>query len=334
MFVRKEGDKTAIVLVYVDDLIITGDLTDVINQVKENLSTRFFMKDLGRLKHFLGMELKYEHDGVLLHQRKYVVDLLVKFGMESCKPTTPMEPSLVLRADEGKELEDVTMYRRIVGSLIYLTLTRPDIAYVVGLLSRFVQAPRKPHLDAVRMVLRYIKSTPGYGVKFKREAKIELVGYCDADYARDITTRRSTTGYVFMIGSSAVAWCSKRQPTVSLSTTEAEYRAAKMAAQECVWLLQLLKELNQQESGKVTMFGDNISSISLAENPVFHARTKHIEVHYRFIREKVLRGEIDFKYINTLEQVADMFTKSLPRAKMVKFCEALGMKEASVEREY
>ncbi|KAI3826790.1 hypothetical protein L1987_00846 [Smallanthus sonchifolius] len=281
LFVRTEGDRMAVVLVYVDDLIIIGDLVHEIAQLKDNLCTRFLMKDLGVLKHFLGLELNYESDGILLHQRKYVFDLLVKFGMESCKPTrVPMESNLALRADEGKELEDVTMYRKIVGSLIYLTLTRPDISYAVGVLSRFVQSPRKPHLDAVRLVLR------------------------------------------------------KRQPTVSLSTTEAEYRAATMAAQECVWLVQLLKELNQKLDDKVTIFGDNISSILLAENPTFHARTKHIEVHYHFIREKVLNGEIDFKYVNTLEQVADMFTKSLPREKLMKFCEAMGMIEANVEREY
>ncbi|KAK9064178.1 hypothetical protein SSX86_015558 [Deinandra increscens subsp. villosa] len=245
-----------------------------------------------------------------------------------------MEVNLQLQQDKGKELEDATMYRQLIGSLIYLTLTRPDITFAVSVLSRFMQKPLKPHLDAIRRVLRYVKSTPTYGIKFKRETSLELIGYCDADYARDISTRRSTTGYVFILGSGAVSWCSKRQPTVSLSTTEAEYRAAAMAAQECVWLTQLLKELNQEVKAKVTMFGDNLSSILLAENPTFHARTKHIEVHYHFIREKVLRGEIDFKYINTLEQMADMFTKSLSKEKIIKFCEDMGMVEANIEREY
>lgn len=130
----------------------------------------------------------------------------------------------------GKNLKDPTMYRKIVGSLIYLTLTRPHISHVVGVLSRFMQNPRKPHLDAVRKVLRYVKTTLNYGIVFKRGGECKLAGFCDADYAGDLDSRMSTTGYVFMLGSSVVSWCSKRQPTVSLSTTEAEYKVVAMAA--------------------------------------------------------------------------------------------------------
>ncbi|XP_035832952.1 secreted RxLR effector protein 161-like [Helianthus annuus] len=226
------------------------------------------------------------------------------------------------------------MYRKIVGSLIYLTLMRPDISNVVGVLSKFVQNPRKPHLDAVRRVLRYVKGNPSYGVLFERESKIELTGYYDADYARDLDTRHSTSGYMFMISNGAVSWCSRRQPTVSLSTPEAEYRATVLAAQECTWLVRLLKELNQEIENKFVMRGDNISSICLAENPTFHARSKRIEVHYHYIRERVLNREVDIKYINTEEQLDDMLTKRLLRKKMTKFYEGFGMASASVEREY
>ncbi|KAM0065667.1 putative RNA-directed DNA polymerase [Helianthus debilis subsp. tardiflorus] len=335
LFIRVENNKLAVVLVYVDDLIITGDLEDEIEQLKKNLCIRFNMKDLGILKHFLGLELCYRSDGMILHQQKYSIELLSKFGLNSCKPAiTPMDCNLQLSAEEGKDLEDATMYRKIVGSLIYLTITRPDISYAVGVLSRFMQRPKKPHLDAARRVLRYVKHTPSYGVLFKRESKVKLSGFCDADYAKDPSTRRSTTGFVFMIGSGAVSWCSKRQPTVSLSTTEAEYRAAAMAAQECTWLIRLLNELGQEVDYKVDLYGDNISSIRLAENPTFHARTKHVEVHYHFIREKVLLGEINFEYVNTHDQTADMFTKALTKEKMIKFCESLGLVEANIEREY
>ncbi|KAK9063785.1 hypothetical protein SSX86_017657 [Deinandra increscens subsp. villosa] len=295
------------------------------------------MKDLGKLSHFLGLELKYEKEALILHQQKYSVDLLVRFGMLDCKPiNTPMDTTVKLSIDRGKELEDPTMYRQIVGSLIYLTLTRPDIAFEVGVLSRYMQKPRKPHLDAIRRVLRYVKATLGFGVRFNRGEKLELKGFCDADYAGDLDTRRSTTGYVFMLGQAAVTWCSKRQPTVSLSTTEAEYRAAAMAAQEIVWLKLVLGELKQQADMKVTLYCDNLSSIQLAENPMFHARSKHIEVHYHFIREKVLGGEIDLKYIDTDHQVADMFTKSLPSVKIQGFCEAMNMsrKGVNIEEEY
>ncbi|KAK1413456.1 hypothetical protein QVD17_35229 [Tagetes erecta] len=335
LFVRKRGSKVVIVLVYVDDMIITGNDQEGIEQLKQNLSVRFYMKDLGRLKHFLGLELQYEKENVILHQRRYCIKLLDRFGMLNCKPIeTPMDNTVKLYADKGKELDDPTMYRKIIGGLIYLTLTRPDIAFEVGVLSRYMQSPRKPHLDAVRRVLRYVKGTLGLGISFKRGEKLNLVGYCDADYAGDLDTRRSTTGYVFKMGSSAVVWCSKRQPTVSLSTTEAEYRAAAMATQEMVWLKLLLSDLKQEVDEKVELFCDNMSSIYLANNPTFHARSKHIEVHYHFVREKVLEDKVDLKYVNTHHQVADVFTKSLPSVKLKEFREAMNMKMVDIEGEY
>lgn len=210
LFVKKIGDKVVVVLVYVDDLIITGDVEEEISQLKANLSVRFKMKDLGKLSHFLGLELTYVGDSLLLHQTKYASDLLHKFGMAACKSaTTRMEPSSRLYVEQGKELEDPTEYRKLVGSLIYLTLTRPDLSFSVGVLSRFMQCPCKPHMIAIKRVLRYIKATMGQGVWFKRENEPKLVGFCDADYGGDLNERRSTTGYVFMFGSSSVSWCSK-----------------------------------------------------------------------------------------------------------------------------
>ena len=257
--------------------------------------------------------------------------------MTNCKPiSTPIEPNVKMCAHEGKDLEDATMYRQLVGSLIYLTLTRPDISYAVGVMSRYMQNPKKPHLEAVRRILRYVKGTLGYGIMYKTGRDCKLVGYCDADYAGDHDTRRSTTGYVFMLGSGAISWCSKRQPTVSLSTTEAEYRAAAMAAQESTWLIQLLKDLHQPIQYAIPLYCDNQSAIRLAENPVFHARTKHVEVHYHFLREKVLQEEIEMVQVKTEDQVADLFTKGLNGNKLKSFSHQLGMtnkKEAGVEGE-
>ncbi|XP_057510890.1 secreted RxLR effector protein 161-like [Actinidia eriantha] len=236
--------------------------------------------------------------------------------MLECKPiATPMEANARLCSEVGKDLKDATMYRQIVGSLIYLTLTRPDIAYAVGVVSRFMQTPKKPHLEALRRILRYVKGTIDFGLLYKKGGACKLVGYCDANYGEDHDTRRSTTGYVFNLGSGAISWCSKRQPTVSLSTTEAEYRASAMAAQESTWLLQLMKDLHQPDDYAVILHCDNQSAICLAENPVFHARTKHVEVHYHFMREKVLQGEIKMCHVKTENQVADIFTKGLSNAK-------------------
>ncbi|KAD5961360.1 hypothetical protein E3N88_12833 [Mikania micrantha] len=334
LFVKVLGSKVAIVLVYVDDLIITGDHVEVITQLKENLKTRFKMKDLGLLRHFLGLEVNYKKNGLLLHQSQYVKDLIQRFRMENSKAAaTPFEPSLRLCPDEGKEAEDVTEYRQMIGSLIYLTLTRPDISFAVGVLSIFMQAPRKPHVFAARRILRYLNATTGVGIKFTKTVSPELVGFCDSDYAGDLSMRRSTTGYVFMYGMSPISWSSKLQPTVSLSTAEAEYRAAAMAAQELVWLIQLLKDTGQRVVQPVKLCSDNRSAIQLAENPTFHARTKHIEVHYHFVREKVLTGDIALEYVDTNDQVADMLTKGLPVHKLKKFCKFLGLKSDDVEGE-
>ncbi|XP_031091099.1 uncharacterized protein LOC115996099 [Ipomoea triloba] len=185
-------------------------------------------------------------EGIFLHHHKYSRDLLKRFGMYNCKPISmPMELNAKLCGHEGKGLEDATVYRQLVGSMIYLTLTRPDLSFAVGVMSRYMQNPKKPHLEAAQRILRYVKGTLGQGVIYKRSGGNTLAGYCDADYAGDCETRRSTTGYVSMLGCGAVSWCSKRQPRVSLSTTEAEYRAAAMATQESTWLVQLLKDLHQ-----------------------------------------------------------------------------------------
>ena len=204
-----------------------------------------------------------------------------------------------LSVDVGELLEDPTMYRRIVGSLIYMTITKPDLSYAVGLVSQFMQAPRKPHLDAARRILRYVKSTLQYGLFYETGVQIQLHGYTDADWAGSISDRRSTSGYVFSFGSAAVTWSSKKQPTVALSSTEAEYRGAAMAACEVAWLHKLLYDMHQSTDGPVVIYCDNMSSIHLANNPVYHARTKHIEVHYHYVREKVLLGLIDLVYVST-----------------------------------
>lgn len=326
LFIKARAGKLAIVLVYVDDLIITGDDEGEVHQTRENLSVRFQMKELGELKHFLGLEVERTKEGLFLCQQKYTRDVLQKFGMMECKPvSTPIEPNAKICAHEGKELEDGTMYRQLVGSLIYLTLTRPDISYAVGVMSRYMQSPKKCHLDSARRILRYVKGTIDYGLLYKRGENCNLVGYCDADYAGDHDTRRSTTGYVFKLGSGTISWCSKRQPTVSLSTTEAEYRAAATAAQESTWLILLMKDLHQKVDYAVPLHCDNQSAVRLAENPVFHARTKHVEVHYHFLREKVLKEEIEMRQIKTDDQVADLFTKGLSIGKCEGFRYQLNM---------
>ncbi|XP_052489893.1 secreted RxLR effector protein 161-like [Gossypium raimondii] len=237
---------------------------------------------------------------MFLCQEKYAKDLLQKFGMLNCKTITiPVEPNTKFCAHEGKDLEDRLMYQQLVGSLIYLTLTRPDISYIIGVVSQYIQNPKKQHLEAVQRVLRYVKGTLDYGLLYKKCEVCKLAGYCDADYAGDHDTRRSTTGYVFKFGLGTIPGYTKRQPTVSLSTIEAEYSAAAMAAQESTWLMFLWKICTKKLIMQYPLYCDNQSVLRLSENPVFHARTKHVEVHYHFVREKVLQEEIKLFYVKT-----------------------------------
>ena len=249
------------------------------------LSGKFEMKDMGELHYFLGIEVIRTTKGIMLSQRHYILNLLFKFGMTDQKPiSTPLDRNLKLHTDSGTTCEP-TQYRQIIGSLIYLTITRPDLSYPVGLLSQFMQTPCDTHLNCAKRVLRYVSGTMDQGILYKEGAAIRLEGYTDADWAGSVSDRRSTSGFVFSLGSGAVSWSSKKQPTVALSSTEAEYRGAAIATCEEIWLKRLLKDFNEPVDEPIRIYCDNQSSIQLARNSVFHAQTKHIEVHYHYIRE-------------------------------------------------
>ena len=225
LYVRKDEHGIVIICIYVDDLIVGGDNEAEIEHVKTLLKQEFDIKDLGELRFFLGIEIVRTKEGIWLSQRQYALDMLSKYGMADCKPISmPLDQNLKLRADEGQVLEDVTMYRKIVGSLIYLTISRPDLSYTVGLESQFMQLPRKPHLDAVRRTLRYVSATLDYALFYDASTELHLSGY--TDWAGNATDRRSTSDFMFSLGSAAITWSSKKQPTIALSSTEAEYRGA------------------------------------------------------------------------------------------------------------
>ncbi|PRQ44685.1 putative RNA-directed DNA polymerase [Rosa chinensis] len=303
-----------VVLLYVDDMIVTGSDEGEIAKLRAELSTRFDMKILGELSHFLGLEVKNMKDGVLLSQEGYAKKLVEKYGLKlSKRRSTPLDISEKLRRDVGSLLPDPKSYRSLVGGLLYLTITRPDIAFSVGLISRYLQEPRKPHLEAAKKILKYVNCTLDLGLFYKRGGGFLLNGYTDADFGGDLDKRRSTSGYVFLCNNTSVSWCSKKQDAVVLSTTEAEYKAATLAAQECVWLRRLITDVYHQIHKATDLFGDNQSAIKLAYNPVCHARTKHIEIEHHFIREKVLDGTIDNKEVRSDLNVADIFTKTLSK---------------------
>jgi len=260
-------------------------------------------------------------------QQGYARKLVGRFGLNQSKwCSTPLDTNIKLRRDEGKLLSDPRPYRALVGSLIYLTITRPNIAFSVGLVSRYMQEPRKPHLEAAKRILKYVYSTIDMGLFFKNGGAFELHGFSDADLGGDLDDRKSTSGYAFSCGSSYISWCSKKQDSVSLSTTEAEYKAASLAVQECVWLRQLIEDIYSPIHKPTIIYGDNQSALKLATNPVCHARTKHIEIEHHFIREKVLMGLIEvFLEVRSKENIADIFTKSLSKGPFESLREKLGI---------
>ncbi|KAK8954626.1 hypothetical protein KSP39_PZI001744 [Platanthera zijinensis] len=328
LFTHHRSTGTVILLVYVDDILITGNDTVGIQQIKEQLNSAFQTKDLGNLRYFLGLEVARRSDGLVLSQRKYCMDLLHDAGYSGCKPVeTPMDANHKLSAhssDSDKLLTNPEYYRRLVGKLIYLTVTRPDISFAVGVVSRFMHAPRTSHLQAVERILRYLKIAPGQGLVYKPSTSLSLVAYSDADYAGSIDDRRSTTGFCTYFGGHLISWRSKKQSVVARSSAEAEYRAMAAVASELTWLESLLGDLGVRLSSPATLFCDSQAAIHIAKNPVFHERTKHIEVDCHFIREKVQSKKIDLEHVPAKDQVADILTKALSRPLYYQFLSKLG----------
>jgi len=272
LYVCKSDEGIVVITIYVDDLIVGGDNEKEVEHVKRFLKQKFDMKDLGELKFFLGIEVIRTPEGIWLLQRQYALDMLSKYGMVGCKPISiPLNQNGKLSADASEVLEDATMYRKIVGSLIYMTITRPDLNYTVGLESHFMQVPRTPHLDGVRHTLRYVSATADYGLFYEASTELQVHGYIDVDWAGTISDRRSTSGFMFSFGSAAITWSSKKQLTVALLSTEAEYRGGAMAACEVAWLRKLLGDLGLHVDRQVVIYCDNLSNIQLVRNLVFHA---------------------------------------------------------------
>jgi hypothetical protein len=325
VFYRHSGRRITILAVYVDDIIITGDDEVEIKCLKTNLSKEFEVKDLGQLKYFLGIEIARSPKGIVLSQRKYVLDLLSETGMLGCRPAlTPIDPNHKLCAESGDPVSR-ERYQRLVGRLIYLCHTRPDISYVVSVVSRYMHDPRSGHLDVVYQILRYLKRSPGKGLMFKSHAHLNVEGYCDADWASCLDDRRSTSGYCVFVGGNLVSWRSKKQSVVSRSTAEAEYRAMSLVVSEMLWIKNLLSELNIMRKGPLKIWCDNKSAINIANNPVQHDRTKHVEIDHFFIKEKLDDGTIELSHVSSSNQVADCLTKALGVKECNIACNKMGM---------
>jgi hypothetical protein len=322
------GGKCLIISLYVDDLIYTGNDVELCEKFKESMKLEFDMSDLGKMKYFFGVEVQQSCEGIHLCQMKYAGEILERFGMGGWNPVkNPIVPDTKLIKDGGEDSENSTLFKQIIDSLMYLSVTRPDIAFVVCMLSKFMTDPKTSYMTAAKRVLRYVKGTTNLGVFYRRSAEnseYDLKVYTDNDY-RHVEDRRSTSGYVFFLSEGAVAWSSRKQPVVTLSTTEAEYVAAAACACHSIWMKRVLNSLGFSSCKCVKIFRDNSSTIKLSKNPILHGRTKHIDVKFHFLRDLVKEGAVKLIHCRTREQVADILTKPLKLESFTRLRDLLGV---------
>ena len=314
-----------ILLIWVDDIIIASNSASTIREVKEALGQMFRMKDLGRLSWFLNINFTFGTDSISMDQTKYIEKILNRFQMDGCKHrATPSELGVnKIITENSDDLADKKLYQEIVGSLIYvMTSTRPDLSFIVTKLSQYMSNPSNAQFNMAKHVLRYLKGTLEQKLTFtKSKEGINLHGFCDADWGSS-EDRKSITGYVFKVTTNGpvISWKSRKQPTVALSTCEAEYMALASAIQEAKFLRQLLGELIGKNKAKATdIYCDNQSAILLSKNPVQHQRSKHIDIRYHFIRSEILSKTVNVKYVTSEENLSDLLTKPITRFKIGKF---------------
>jgi hypothetical protein len=326
LFIFRRGSGTVYLLLYVDDIILTASSTELLYHTISALQREFTMKDLGPLHHFLGITVERRPNGLFLHQRTYMLDIIKRAVMVDCNPcTTPVDLQAKLADDSGTPVANASQFQSIAGALQYLTFTRPDIAYAVQQICLHMHDSREPHLTAMKRILRYLRGTPDFGLLLRRLSSSDLIVYTDADWADCPDTHRSTSGYAVFVGDNLVSWSTKRQTVVSRSSAQAEYRAVANGVAEATWLRQLLHELQAPPSRCILIYCDNISILSLSTNPVQYQRTKHVEIDLHFVREKVAIGQICVLHVLTTSQFTDIFTKGLPSSVFNEFRSSLNI---------
>lgn len=292
------------------------------------------MSDLGLMFYFLGMEIQQTHQGIFICQKKFAAEVLAKFSLENCKSvSTPLAHNEKLVKDDGSSKVDSSVYRSLIGSLLYLTATRPDIMFAASLLSRFMQDPNETHFRTAKRVLRYIKGTVSYGIWFKKSEELKLIGFTDSDWAGSHDDMKSTSAYVFSIGSGFFSWNSKKQNVVAQSTAEAEYIAAAAAVNQAIWLRKVLTDVGHDQVDATTILCDSKSAVAMAKNPVFHGRSKHIKIKYHFLREAESDGEVKLVHYNSEDQAADILTKALPKSRFETLRAKLGVSSKIAKEE-
>lgn len=326
VFIYIKGDNIVYVLVYVDDIIITASNNTLLDGVIRVLSARFSLKNPTNLNYFLGIEVTRTTKGLHMMQRKYIQDLLSKTEMWDAKPvTSPMATSPKLTLHSGTALDDPSEYRTVLGSLQYLSFTRPDIAYSVNRLSQLMHRPTDLHWQAAKRILRYLAGTISHGIYLSARSPLSLHVFSDADWAGDVDDFVSTNAYIMYLGSTPIAWTSKKQTGVARSSTEAEYRSVANTTAEIIWVCSLLSELGVSLPSIPTVYCDNVGATYLSANPVFHSRMKHLTLDFHFVRQNVQTGALRVSHISTHDQLADALTKPLPRQRFNELMRKIGV---------
>nr|GEZ24017.1 ribonuclease H-like domain-containing protein [Tanacetum cinerariifolium] len=323
LFIYRQEADIAYLLLYVDDIVLTASSISFLQRIITSLHAEFSMTDLGPLNYFLGVFVTRDTSEMFLSQQKYATEVLERAGMLTCNPCrTHVDTNSKLSAD-GDSVSDPTLYGSLAGALQYLTFTRPDISYVVQQVCLFMHDPREPYFSALKRILRYVRGTLSYGLQLYPSTTSTLVAYSYANWAGCPTTRQSTSGYCVFLGNNLLSWSSKRQFTISRSSTEAEYRGVANAVAETCWLRNLLHELHTPLSTATLVYCDNVSAVYLSSNPIQHQRTKLIEIDIHFIRDLVSTGRIRVLHVPFHYQYADIFTKGLPTTLFDEFRSSL-----------
>ncbi|GJZ07783.1 retrovirus-related pol polyprotein from transposon TNT 1-94 [Tanacetum coccineum] len=287
LFTKKSKSHLIIVQIYVDDIIFGSTSQNLCDDFAKIMHDEFEMSMMGELNFFLGLQIKQMEDKIFFNQSKYIKEMLKKFGLEDSKPTkTPMSTEIKLTKDDEADSVDSSKYRGMIGSLLYLTASRPDIMFSVCLCARFQENPKITHLEAIKRIFRYIRGTTHLGLWYLKGTGIETIVYANSDHVGDYVDRKSTSGVCTFMGCCFTSWFAKKQTALAISTTEAEYVSARKACQQALWMKQALIDYDIRLDDVLIMY-DNKCAIDLSKNPIQHSRTKHIEIRHHFLRDKV-----------------------------------------------
>ncbi|GJW28300.1 retrovirus-related pol polyprotein from transposon TNT 1-94 [Tanacetum coccineum] len=312
LFTKKKDSNLIIVQIYVDDIIFGSTCQEMCDDFAKIMHDEFEMSMMGELNFFLGLQIKQLDDGIFFNQSKYIKEMLKKFGLEDSKPIkTPMSTETKLTRDEEGESVDNTKYRGMIGSLLYLTASRPDIMFSVCLCARFQEDPKTSHLEAVKRIFRYIKGTKHLGLWYPKGSGTETIVYTNSDHAGDYVDHKSTSGVCMFMGFCLTSWFLKKQTALAISITEAEYVSVRKACQ-ALWMKQALIDYDVRLDDTLIMC-DNKEAIDLSKNPVQHSRTKHIEIRHNFLLDNVQKGNISIEKVSLKDNIADILTRPLKR---------------------